>query len=84
MNHPFLTQMVLKVGSTLTIEAASDRVSAVLSTASGSSCTLDGRKQGPYSKQLSGIDKATIDNYAVSHRTAAVIRHFKDEFPNLR
>jgi len=28
--------------------------------------------------------QATIANYAVSHRTAAAIRYFKDEFPNLK
>ena len=66
-----------------TIKAVNDSVSAVFSTATGSSM-LDGRKRGPYSKRLLGTVKASIANYAVSHRTAAVIRHFKDEFPNLK
>jgi len=30
------------------------------------------------------MNKATIANYAVSHGTAAAIKHFKDEFPNLK
>jgi len=58
-----------------TIKAANGSVSAVLSKATNSSM-LDG---GPYSKRLSGTNKATIANYAVS-----AIRHFKDEFPNLK
>jgi len=62
-----------------TIKAANDGVSAVFSAATGGSM-LDGRKQGPYSKHLSGTDKATIANYAVSQGTAVEIRHFKGKF----
>jgi len=62
------------------IKAVNNNASAVLSTATDSSM-LDG---GPYSNCQEQTRLHAIANYAVSHGTAAAIRHFKDEFPNLK
>ena len=67
------------------IQAAIDSVLSVVSTVegNGSDSGSKGKKRGPYVK-LSSKDKAQIGNYAVTHGTSAVIKHFHTEFPYLK